>query len=127
MYNNAGDLDLEVAELLVCSGFLMPHELDKAFAYRRQTGERLRDVLMFERAIEENIWNSAHSVIEQINQKRIPRESGRTALYMIGNCRMSVNECISKMGIGQSPTGGNPWLKQLGFLAESNKWETGIN
>lgn len=121
MYNNAHHLDLEVADLLVCSGFVMPHELDKALACKRDTGSRLRDVLMVNYNLEESIWDAGHSVVEQINQKRLPASQARTALYMIGNCRMSVSEALTKMGYLSSNT--NPWHKQLNMLAESGKWE----
>jgi hypothetical protein len=120
MLNYHSDLDLEVADLLVCSGFLMPHELDKALANKRECGGRLKDYLVDARLIEDNIFVAASAVIEQIRQSRLPRASARTALYMVGNCRMSVDEALTKMGHLTTTT--NPWQNQLNILAESKKW-----
>lgn len=120
MLNHTIDLDLEVADLLVSSGFLMPHELDKALANKRVHGGRLRDVLVQARMLDDAIFIAATAVIEQIRQARIPKASARTALYMIGNCRMSIDETITKLGV---QTSGNPWQQHLGALADSGKWE----
>lgn len=119
MFNNLADIDLEVTHLLVISGFLKPHDLDKALAGKRDGGSRLMDTLLDGGSVDAEVWKAAHDVLTHIHKSRLPVESARPALYMVGNCRMSVQEAFSKLGFQAS---GNPWLNQLTLLAESKKW-----
>lgn len=119
MHNS--DLDLEVTHLLVSSGFLMPYDLDRALACRRDTGQPLMDVLLENKFVDQGILRCAYGVLEHIYKSRLPRESARAALYMVGNCRMSVPEAFTKLGFQST---ANPWLDQLTRLAQSKKWDT---
>jgi hypothetical protein len=119
MLNSTVDIDLEVAELLVCSGFVLPYDLDRAHATTRgATG--LRDELVNSGAVDARMWDAARAVILQIRESRLPKTEARTALYMVGNCRMSVNEALTKMGYVNPPS--NPWLSQLQVLRNSGKF-----
>jgi hypothetical protein len=120
MLNNQVEFDLEVAELLVCSGFVNPYDLDRAHASVRG-GAGLRDALIEGDAVNTHMWAAAVAVIKQIRESRLPKTEARTALYMVGNCRMSIGEALTKMGYGSVPS--NPWLNQLNALKQSGRFE----
>lgn len=120
MLNNQVEFELEVAELLVCSGFVQPYDLDRAHASVRGSSG-LRDALVCANAVNPHMWDAAVAVMQQIRQARLPKTEARTALYMVGNCRMSISEALGKMGYGNAPS--NPWLNQLNVLRQSGKFE----
>jgi hypothetical protein len=120
MLNNQVEFDLEVAELLVCSGFVMPYDLDRAYASVRG-GSGLREELIDSEYVSTHMWDAAVAVIRQIRQSRLPKTEARTALYMVGNCRMSIGEALTKMGYSNPPS--NPWLNQLNVLRQSGRFE----
>lgn len=120
MLNNQVEFELEVAELLVCSGFLQPYDLDRAYASVRGSSG-LRDALIEANSIDTHVWASAVAVIKQVREARLPKTEARTALYMVGNCRMSVGEALTKMGYGNQRM--NPWTNQLNALRQSGRFE----
>jgi hypothetical protein len=120
MLNNQVEFELEVAELLVCSGFVQPCDLDRAYAGVRGSSG-LRDALMEANAVDEHVWAAGVAVIKQVREARLPKTEARTALYMVGNCRMSVGEALTKMGYGNPRM--NPWMNQLNALRDSGRFE----
>jgi hypothetical protein len=120
MLNNHVEFELEVAELLVCSGFVMPYDLDRAHASIRG-GAGLREALIDAEYVNRHMWDAAVAVIQQVRESRIPHAEARTALYMVGNCRMSIGEALTKMGYASAPA--NPWLAQLNVLKQSGRFE----
>jgi hypothetical protein len=120
MLNNQVEFELEVAELLVCSGFVQPYDLDRAYAGLRGSAG-LRDALIEAGAVDTHVWASGVAVINQVREARLPKTEARTALYMVGNCRMSVSEALTKMGYGTPRQ--NPWLNQLNALRQSGRFE----
>lgn len=120
MLNKEVDFELEVAELLVSSGFVQPYDLDRAYAGLRGSSG-LRDVLVESGAVDTHVWAAGVAVMKQVREARLPKTEARTALYMVGNCRMSVGEALTKMGYGTPPL--NPWLNQLNALRQSGRFE----
>lgn len=117
MLNSRPGLDLEAAKLLVVCGFLTPHALDKALAHQRVAGAGIREALRQFRYLDDQLFDAAECIVEEVRAGRIAKFEARSAVYMLGHCRMSVAEVRDKLGQTDAPQ--NPWLRQLNMLPES--------
>src|SRR5207244_3379609 len=92
MLDKLRDIDLDVAELLVCADFLKPNQLDRAHAAHRDTGKPLCVQLIENRLVDPRIIKAAVDVVKEVREGRLSKEKSRTALYLIGNYRLSLQD-----------------------------------
>jgi hypothetical protein len=115
MLDKRRDADLAVADLLVSTDFLKPHQLDKAYACCRDEGKPLCDILLDKGIVELRLMSCGFTVLNEVWQGRLPLQSARTVLYLMGHFRLPLHEAMAKLGVTQSR---NPWQAQLDALAD---------
>jgi hypothetical protein len=118
MLEKSHDLDFEMAELLVCADFLKPHQLDRAYAACRDEGVPLRILLVNNKMVSQEMVTAAMEVNREVKEGRLPHSQARTVLYLMGQCRITMNEALTKIGM-EKPK--NPWEQNLRDLTESQK------
>jgi hypothetical protein len=119
MFYLTRDVDIDVARLLVSADLLKPAQLDKALASCRDGVSSLNTVLVDEGLVERRVLQAAFEVSEGIRSGRVPWSQARTALYLMGNCEMSLEEVSARLGFW---TASNPWHARLMALASEDRW-----
>jgi hypothetical protein len=122
MLDKSNELEMEIAELLICSDFLRPVELDRAYAASRDTALPLSTVLLDSKLVDPRIMLAAMQLVKEIRCGRVPRDQARTAMYLMGNYGLSVDETIARLGL--NVVSKNPWASHLSELEISGRWKT---
>jgi hypothetical protein len=115
MLDRTFETDFDLAELLVTTGFVKPHDLDRAFAACRDEMTPLRHILLEQRMVEPHILTAGVEVMREINEGHLAPSAARSVLFLMGNYKISVQEAMEKLGI--LPT-RNPWHDRLCALQE---------
>ncbi|HEY9789999.1 MAG TPA: hypothetical protein V6D22_06355 [Candidatus Obscuribacterales bacterium] len=110
MLERSFETDFDLAELLVITGFVKPHDLDRAYAACRDDMTPLRNILLQNRMVEPEILVAAVQVINEIKEGHLPPSLARSVLFLMGNCQIPVQEAMAKLGIVGMR---NPWHTRL--------------
>jgi hypothetical protein len=117
MLDKRREIDLAMANLLVSTDFLKPHHLDKAYAVVRDDGKPLSHVLVDYGMVEQRLMNAALEVIYEVRAHRMAMTTARSVLFLMGNCSISIEEAMAKLGVVPVR---NPWQSQLDAMADAH-------